>query len=201
MPPLFDKNQQLYESELLDSLDNKYPRSHKAMLILQDFNPETGDMETFIKHCKWAQNRVNIAMAKVSASDKDSDTKRQKKRSKFKECEDNGKKYRKKTPSLYCSLHAENKTHASRECKVLKKRAKDKDNPKYGKMNHKKIFKGLNLLQAKTAHQKSKYENLNKSFPKKNTSKEDTVILDDNLDSNSSSIREAENLPDEDEKP
>ena len=41
MPPLFDKNQQLYESELLDSLDNKYPRSHKAMLILQDFNPET----------------------------------------------------------------------------------------------------------------------------------------------------------------
>ena len=34
MPPLFDKNQQLDESELVDSLANKAPRSHKAMLIL-----------------------------------------------------------------------------------------------------------------------------------------------------------------------
>ena len=33
----------------------------------------------------------------------------------------------------------------------------------------------------------AKYENLNKYFTKKKTSKEDTVILDDTLDSNSSS--------------
>ena len=38
MPPLFDDNQQLDESELVDSLANKAPRSHKAMLISQDFN-------------------------------------------------------------------------------------------------------------------------------------------------------------------
>ena len=48
MPPLFDENQQLNEYELLDSLDNKVPRSHKAMLISQEFNPETGYMATFL---------------------------------------------------------------------------------------------------------------------------------------------------------
>ena len=47
--------------------------------------------------------------------------------------EDNSKKHRKKNSSLYCSLHGENKSHTSRECNVLKKRAIDKDNPKNGK--------------------------------------------------------------------
>ena len=39
MSPLFDKNQQLNESELVDYLANKYPSSHKDMLIFQGFNP------------------------------------------------------------------------------------------------------------------------------------------------------------------
>ena len=39
MTPLFYKNQQLDESELVDSLANKSPRSHKAVLISQGFNP------------------------------------------------------------------------------------------------------------------------------------------------------------------
>ena len=47
MPPLFDENQQLDESELVDSLTNKEPRSHKAMMISQGFNSETGYLETF----------------------------------------------------------------------------------------------------------------------------------------------------------
>ena len=48
--PLFDKNQQLDESELVDSLANKAQRIHKAMLISQVFNPETGDLATFVEH-------------------------------------------------------------------------------------------------------------------------------------------------------
>ena len=52
MPPLFDKNQQLDKSELVDSLANKTPRSHKAVWISQGFNPETGDMATFLEHYK-----------------------------------------------------------------------------------------------------------------------------------------------------
>ena len=54
MPPLFQESQQLDESELVDSLAKKAPRSHKAILISQGFNPETGDLETFVEHCKQA---------------------------------------------------------------------------------------------------------------------------------------------------
>ena len=53
MTPLFDENQQLDESQLVDSLDNKAPRSHKAMLISQGFNPETGYLATFMENCEW----------------------------------------------------------------------------------------------------------------------------------------------------
>ena len=126
MPHLFDENQQLDESELVDSLANKAPRSHKAMLILKGFNPDTGDLSTFVEHCKWVKTTDNISVAKFSASGKDSDTERHKKRSKFKEREDNGKKWHKKNSSLYWYLHGENKSHISRECKVLKAMAEDK---------------------------------------------------------------------------
>ena len=109
MPPLFDENQQLDESKLGDSCDNKYPRSHKAMLISQGFNPETGYLITSVEHCTQAETTDNITVAKCSASEEDSDTKRNKKRSKnFKEREDNDKKHSKKISSLYCSLHGEN---------------------------------------------------------------------------------------------
>ena len=114
----------------------------------------------------------NISVANFSASDKDSDTKRHKKSSNnFKGREDNGKKHRKDNSSLHCSLHGENKSHTSRECNILKKRAKYKDNTKYGKRDYKNKFKELNLLQAEADHQKSKYENLNKAFAKNKTSK------------------------------
>ena len=93
MPPLFDKNQQLDESELVDSLANKVPRSHKPMLISQGFNPETGYLATFVEQREQAKTTENIAMAKFLASNEDSDTKRKKKCSKFKEREKNGKKH------------------------------------------------------------------------------------------------------------
>ena len=48
LPPLFEDSQVLDESELVDSLANKAPRSHKAMLINQGFNPETETLETFV---------------------------------------------------------------------------------------------------------------------------------------------------------
>ena len=139
-------------------------------------------------------------MAKFSASDEESDTKRHKKRSKFKECEDNGKKHRKKNSSICCSLRGENKSHTSRECKLIKKRDKDKDNTTHGKEDYMKNFKEINLLKAQADHQKSKNKKLNKAFSKKKTSKEENVILDDTLDSNYSSISEDENSTYEGEK-
>ena len=67
MPPLFQESQKLDRSELVKSLANKAPRSHKAMLIYQGFNPETGDLETFVDQCKQAETRENIAGAKFDA--------------------------------------------------------------------------------------------------------------------------------------
>ena len=93
------------------------------------------------------------------------------------------------------------KSHISRECNFFKKRAKDKDNPKYEKIYYKKNFKELNLLEGEAAHQRAKYlkyKNINKAFAKKKTPKEETVILYYNSDRDSSSISEADNHPDED---
>ena len=131
MPPLFQESQQLDESELVDSLAKKAPRIHKAMLIYQGFNPETGDLETFLEHCERAETMDSITGAKFSASDKDSDTKRRKKRLKSKGQDENGKKRQKQHSKLYFSLHGENTSHTTRECNVLK--AKGKEKPKLSK--------------------------------------------------------------------
>ena len=45
-----------------------------------------------MEHCERAETTDNISGAKFSASDKDSDTKRKKKRPKFKEQAEHGKK-------------------------------------------------------------------------------------------------------------
>ena len=76
MPPLFDKNQQLDKSELVDSFTNKAPKSHKVMLISQGFYPEKGDMATLVEHFEQAETTDNIAVARFSALDEDSTTKK-----------------------------------------------------------------------------------------------------------------------------
>ena len=133
-------------------------------------------------------------MDKFSASDEDSDIKRKKKRSRFKERKYNGKKCHKKNSSLYRSLHGEDKIHTSRECKVLKARAKYKDNPKYATKDYKSKSRELNLLEKEASHQRAKYlknKKLNKAFSKKKIPKEDET-----LDSNSSPSIEGYNSRD-----
>ena len=60
-PPLFEDSQMIDESELVNSLSNKAPRYHKAMLIAQGFNPETATLETFVEHCERAETTDDIA--------------------------------------------------------------------------------------------------------------------------------------------
>ena len=97
LPPLFEDSQILDESELVDSLANKAPRTHKAMLITQGFNPETSDLETFVEHCERAETTDDISGAKFAASDEDSDP-RKKKRVKSKD--DHGKKRQKRSSKM-----------------------------------------------------------------------------------------------------
>ena len=61
LPPLFEDIQMLDEYELVDSLANKAPKTHKVMMISQGFNPETADLETFVEHCERAETTDNIA--------------------------------------------------------------------------------------------------------------------------------------------
>ena len=72
-PPLFDDSQVLEEFEFIDFLANKAPKSHKAMLINQGFNPETSTLETFVEHCERAETTDDIAGAKFAASDEESE--------------------------------------------------------------------------------------------------------------------------------
>ena len=141
LPPLFEDSQMLDESKLVDSLANKAPRNHKAMRISQGFNPETTDLETFVEHCEQAETTDDIDGAKFSASDEESEP-RKKKRVKYKD--KHGKKRKKHSTKLYCSLHGENTSHTSRKWNVLKYKGKEK--PKFSKKDFKKKSREVNLL-------------------------------------------------------
>ena len=101
------------------------------MLISQGFNPDTGDLETFVEHCERAETTDNISGAKLAASDKDSETKRKKKRLKSKGKDEHSKKLQKQNSKLYCSIYGENTSKTTRECNFLK--AKGKEKPKFSK--------------------------------------------------------------------
>ena len=92
---------------------------------------------------------------------------------------------------MYCSLNRNNNIHTSREFKVLKARDSYIDKSKYVKKYYKNKFKELNLIQEKSSHQKSKYEKLNNALTKRNTSKEDIIILDESSDIDFSYIIES----------
>ena len=167
LPPLFEDSQMFDESELVDSLANKAPRNHKAMLISQGFNPETANLETFVEHCKRAETTDDISGAKFAASDEDSEPK---KKQHAKSKDDHGKKRKKHSTKMYCSLHGDNTSHTSRECNVLK--SKGKENPKFSKKDPKKKSREINLLEKKASQQKAKYlkyKSLNNAPYKKKT--------------------------------
>ena len=193
LPPLFKDSHVLYESELLDSLSNKAPRTQKAMLIVQGFNPEIADLKTFVEHCERAETTDDIAGAKFATSNEDSEP-RKKKRTKSKD--EHGKKRNKRSTKLYCSLHAENTSHTSRECNFLKSKGKQK--PKFSKKDFKKKSREVNLLEKKASQQKAKYLKY-KSLHKASSKKKTPVILEDS-ERNSSSSSEEENSSDEGEE-
>ena len=99
------------------------------------------------------------------ASDEESEPRR-KKRSKTKS--DRGKKRLKRSTTVYCSLHGENKSHNSKDCNILK--AKGKAKPKFSKKDFKKKAREFNLIEKKASLEKAKYlkyKSLNKASKKK----------------------------------
>ena len=151
MPPLFDDSQVLEESELVNFLANKAPKSHKAMLINKGFNPETSTLDTFVEHCERAETIDDISGAKFAASDEESEPSR-KKRTKTKS--DGGNKGIKRYTKMYCSLHGENTSHNSKDCNTLK--AKGKAKTKLSKKDFKKKAREFNLIKKKASLEKAK---------------------------------------------
>ena len=151
MPPLFDESEVMEETELVDFLANKAPKSHKAMLISQGFNPETADLTTFVEHCKRAETTDSIASAKIVASDEEHEPKTKKSR---KSKSDRGKKRTKLSSKKYCTQHGENTTYNTKDCNHLK--AKNKARPKFSKKDFKKRPKEFNLIEKKASLQKAK---------------------------------------------
>ena len=141
LPPLFKDSQVLEENELVDSLANKAPRSYKAMLINQGFNPETATLETFVEHCERAETTDNIAGAKFATSDDDSKPRRRKR---TKTNSDRGKKRIKRSTKMYCSLRGENTSHNLKDCNTLKSKGKAK--PKFSKKDFKKKAREFNII-------------------------------------------------------
>ena len=163
----------LDDSELVDSLANKVPRTHKAMLISQGFNPETADLATFVEHCERAETTDDIAGETFAASNEDSEP-RKKKFTKSKD--DHGKKRKKSSTKMYCSLHGDNNSHTSRKYNVLKSKGKEKS--KFSKRDFKKKSREIKLLEKKASQEKAKYlkyKILNKAYSKNKT----LVILED----------------------
>ena len=190
LPPLFDEYQVLEESELVDFLANKAPKSHKAMLIAQGFNPEKSSLATFVEHCERTETTNDIAWAKFVASDEESEPRR-KMRSKTKS--DRGKKCLKRSTKMYCSHHGENTTHNSKDCNTLK--AKGKGKRKFPKKDFKKKAREFNLIEKKASLEKAKYlkyKSLNKAYKKKSA-----VILE--LSESDSSSSEEEDSSSEEE--
>ena len=155
---------------MVDSLANKAPRSHKAMLINQGFNPETSTLETFFEHCERAETTDDIAGAKFAASNEDSEPRR-KKRTNTKS--DRGKKRIKRYTKMYCSLHGYNTSHNSKNCNILKSKGKAK--PKFSKKDFKKKAKEFNLIEKKTSQEKAKY--LKYKILKEASSKKKTLVI------------------------
>ena len=169
---------------MVNSLANKAPRSHKAMLINQGFNLETATLETFVEHCDRAETINDIAGAKFAASDEDSDPRR-KKRTKTKN--DHGKKHIKRFTKMYCSLHGDNTSNNSKDCNVLKSKGKEK--PKFSKKDFRKKAREFNLIVKKASQEKAKYLNY-KSLNKASSKKKTPVILEDSESDSSSSEEE-----------
>ena len=94
-----------------------------------------------MEHCERTETKDDIAGANFSASNENSEP-RKKKCTKSKD--NHGKKRKKFSTKIYCSLNGENTSHISRECNVLKSKGKEK--PKFSKKDFKKKSREINLL-------------------------------------------------------
>jgi hypothetical protein len=140
------------------------------MMIAQGFNPETGDLSTFVEHCERAETTEAIDKNFNAASEDEHENRKERKKSKREHEQSDNRKEKntsRRDKTYYCSVHGDNTSHNTRDCKVFNAAAPARRNDR----NHddkkvKRKYRELHVLQAEAEKQKAKYEKLHKALNK-----------------------------------
>jgi hypothetical protein len=192
LPPAFAAGQKVTETDMMDILASKAPKSHKELMTDHGFDPQTATKAEFVEICERAETKEALldkrsAYHHCSENDDSSDDNRQAKKPKKKH-KTSGSRQK---AEFYCKEHGPNNTHDTEDCKVIKGRRenksdwkkKDASEGKYNdyKSKYKKKHRELNLLQMETKKMKAKWT---KAY-KKIKSKENDNVAPDKDDSSS----------------
>jgi hypothetical protein len=187
LPPAFAAGQKVTETDMMDILASKAPKSHKELMTDHGFDPQTATKAEFVEICERAETKEALLDKRsthnhYSDNDDSSDDNHASKRPKKKPKKESSYKSRSK---YYCTEHGPNNTHDTEDCKVLQGRKdkksdwkkKDTSEGKYNdyKSKYKKKHQELNLLQMETKKEKAKWT---KAYKKLKSDEADKVAPD-----------------------
>ncbi len=184
LPPAFEALQRVSETDMMDILASKAPKSHKELMTDHGFDPQTATTAEFVEICERAETKEALQSRDKQdpGSDGDSSDNEEHRPRKPKKKARTSSSYKSKERfEFYCKEHGPNPTHNSATCKVLinqekKSSWKKKDNPdsKYSdyKSKYKKKHHELNLLQQETRKEKVKWTKAYKSLKAKEAKRE-----------------------------
>jgi hypothetical protein len=188
MPPNFNINQIFPESELVEMLSAKAPKTHKKELITAGFNPDTDTLATYVEVCERAETRESIGKTDQGTDSDGSDRKPKRSRtSNNSKPSKNDKKTKTKSSSnsyQFCKLHKWNDSHATDDCKVLasmidKSGKSDDAKPKFKKYDKKKYSKDLHTMEEELNEEKKKFNEAWKKLQAKKKAAQPTMPTED----------------------
>ena len=158
LPPAFAAEQKVSDSDLMDTLASKAPKSQKELMTDHGFDPQIAATGEFVKICECAETKealLNKHSSKHICSDCDSSKDEHSKRKRNKKTKTSGSCRGKAKSKHCCEEHGPNPTHDTIDCEVIVGRLKKKFNWKNKdksegkcsgyKAKHKKKHNELNL--------------------------------------------------------
>ena len=165
LPPAFDANLKIPDSQMMDILAFNFPRSHRELMTDQDFDAQTATTDQFVEICECAKSEESIR-SKPRRHDQHDDSSEDEspiKKSTKKHHSTDSFESKKWLPH-FCKEHGPKTTHDSKNCKVIHgskksndwKKKETSDSTDY-KSKYKKKSRELNLLQLETKKEKAKW--------------------------------------------
>jgi hypothetical protein len=118
LPPAFEANQKILEPDLIDILVSKAPKSHRELMVDQGFNPQTATTDEFVEICERVESKNALRSNRTRGNDDDSSEDERLTRKTMKKHHASDYTKSKRLP-FYCKEHGPNRTHDSKDCKVL----------------------------------------------------------------------------------